>query len=247
MEKAAYQRLLALQNGHWWYAGRRKVVKVLLERLGKQQRIEILDIGSGFGGMVSCLANFGDVDVLEPNLECRQALQEMKIRTLYDTIRFPEAHPSREYDIVTMFDVLEHIENDERALKVIATKLLRRGGALVLTVPAYSWLWNRHDTLHQHFRRYTLRRLRLLLESCGYHIVTVSYFMTILFPVAVVGRKLEGILHCTTNDTSPPGWLNMFLERVFSLESNWLRVHSLPFGLSVAAVAKTRDFRLGNS
>ena len=142
------------------------------------------------------------------------------------------------YDMIVLLDVLEHIDADTAALAALRGRL-RPGGRLVLTVPAYAWLWSRHDETHHHHRRYTAGLLAARLHAAGYRVTTLSYFNTVLFPliagVRVVNRWL-GI--DATDDAMPWRTVNSILRALFRSERHVIGRLCLPFGVSLAAVAE---------
>jgi SAM-dependent methyltransferase len=151
--------------------------------------------------------------------------------------------PPSQADAVLMLDVLEHLDDDLAAM-LAAIDLLRPGGFLIATVPAYTWLWTRRDEFHHHKRRYSLARWRQTLSDaagrCGAKPLMVSYFNTYLFPLAAAGRLASRLLPQPDHpgDMSiPPLGINRLLAGIFASERWPLCAGiSLPFGLSLLAV-----------
>lgn len=142
-----------------------------------------------------------------------------------------------DYDMIVLLDVLEHVEADEAALTELRRRL-RPGGKLVVTVPAYPWLWSRHDETHHHHRRYTAALLGERLTAAGFRVDTMSYFNTLLFPVIALVRLLQGLLDAdAADDAMPAPWINRLLVRIFGSERHAIGRLPLPFGVSLAAVA----------
>ncbi len=141
------------------------------------------------------------------------------------------------YDLIALLDVLEHIEDDEAALRSIRT-LLKPGGRILLTVPANRWMWSAHDTVHHHFRRYNPGSLRAVASAAGLKLYHLSHFNTLLFPLAAAARlagKLAG--REEADDAQPPAPLNAAFTSIFGLERHLLGRVPLPFGISLFAVA----------
>jgi SAM-dependent methyltransferase len=155
--------------------------------------------------------------------------------TLPDRVPFaPES-----FDLVAMLDVLEHVDDDVGSLKAVAERLVR-GGRLVLTVPAYRFLWSRHDELHHHKRRYRKEGLLAVARAAGLEPEYVSYFNTLLFPL-VAAKRLAGRLlgdSGKADDEMPPAGLNRLLGAVFAIERHLLGRVALPFGVSLVMVAR---------
>ena len=149
------------------------------------------------------------------------------------------------FDLVCLFDTLEHIPDDELALREVR-RVLKPGAAVFVSAPAYAWLWSQNDETAHHFRRYTASRLRTVLRRAGFVPQKVSYFNTLLLPLIVpsvlwqklmdrLGRLPEGYNNMSVH---LPGWLNAAFTAVMSSERFALRWLSAPLGHSVLALAR---------
>lgn len=240
MDDRAYQFLEQQQFSHWWFRGRARLIAAVMRRTlgtGSAEK-EILDIGSGYGALIPVLRSFGQVDAIESYQSAHEALKDLGIRTVFSE-PFPQNCPSYRYDIVTMFDVLEHLDNDEEAVRTIHVQLLKKHGHFFLTVPAYQWLWSKHDENHGHRRRYTRTQVKHLFLKAGFRDIRVSYFMTFLFPLALAQRLIQKISgKADPNDLPHPSLINRALEAIFSFESLIIPWATLPFGLSIIAHGK---------
>ena len=136
-------------------------------------------------------------------------------------------------------DVIEHIEDDNKAVKDIY-ELLPKGGYLVATVPAYQWLWSQHDITHMHYRRYNLGNFTNLLKSNNFHINYSSYFNTLLFPAVVTKRYLDKLTNKVNHDPvdKVSDSMNKLLKSIFDKEKSLIPNIKLPFGLSIIVVAQ---------
>lgn len=234
MKKEAFALLKGMEHT-WWYRGRSAAVRSLLARAGASKEGHALDYGAGFGGMYQTLSQFADsVDAFEPDEAARIAAS---VRGYIRTYERTEGIEDTRYSLIGAFDVVEHIENHEAFLLRIK-RALAPGGRLAITVPAFPFLWSIHDETHNHFRRYTRSSLERLLTKTGYVIEEASYWNVSLFPVAacmrLLGRSGEGGLH-----TSP--FINEILWFVLTVEAAVMRVISLPFGVSLAVVARPAE------
>jgi SAM-dependent methyltransferase len=234
MERAAFT-LLHESETSWWYRGRAAVVRGILDRRLPRRVLSILDFGAGYGGMAATLRNYGSVSAYEPDSLVRDELGARGYLAVYASPGTALAHL---YNLIALFDVLEHIENDA-AFLTSARAALATGGELVLTVPAMPFLWSAHDVAHHHYRRYTRRTLRTLLELNGYEIVAISYWNMFLFAPAGIARLLgksgEGSFHL-------PRLLDTLFYQLILSESFLMRFFPLPFGVSIVAVAcKTKS------
>lgn len=142
------------------------------------------------------------------------------------------------YDLVGLFDVLEHVEADVASLAALRDKL-SASGRLLVTVPALPWLWSAHDVSHHHFRRYTIASLSAAADEAGLAILECGYFNTLLFPAIVATRLLKKTVGSdSADDEMPPRPVNAALKRIFSAESHLVGRVSLPVGTSLYLIAE---------
>jgi SAM-dependent methyltransferase len=242
MERVVYQQMAELDDRHWWYRARRKILADLIRREARPPaNAEILEIGCGTGHNLAMLGEFGHVDGLELDEEAR-ALSEKRLGRKVMSSPLPELAevPDRHYDLIGAFDVIEHIEDDKAALASIATKL-KPGGKFVMAVPAHQWMWSAHDVVNHHKRRYSRRALEALIEGSPLKLVKIGYFNSLLFPLAVAERAASKLRGKDNADvTLPPALLNAALEKVFGIERHLVGRLPLPPGLSLFAVASAK-------
>lgn len=252
MNPSAYTEMAGVQDRHWWYVARRRILHEQLCRLALPPDAEILEVGSGTGANLALLASFGRVTGLEmEQVAIDLALQSLGpregIRLLQG--RCPEDLDclGRQFDLVCLFDVLEHIPQDGEALAKLKS-LLKPRGRLLLTVPAYPWMWGPHDEHFHHRRRYTRSTLVNTCEAAGLAVSRACHFNTLLFPLAVVARAAERLSGRMGSGTRmPPAPANAILSRVFSLERHLVGRTRLPFGLSLMAVAAPANLERARS
>lgn len=239
MERAAYEAMANIEGRHWWFVGRRAILTDVIKTLAKGERLAILEVGCGTGGNLEMLGGFGDVTGVEPDAQARELSAARSSATVVDG-RLPDglALEPRSFDLLAAFDVLEHLDDDSAGLKA-SVACLKPGGRAVLTVPAFPSLWSYHDEQHHHKRRYTKADFEALVRAAGLEIDRVSHFNTSLFVPAFLVRKFKKYSGDAKADmeTVPPGVLNAVLTQIFALERFVLRKLSLPFGLSLIAVA----------
>ena len=244
MERSYAQHYARLEGEHWWFQARRVILRDLLTHLEWPQQPRILEIGVGPGhNLLEVYPLDARLEGIEPDEElARLAAKRGPARVFQASIdRLPSEIQDGCYDGVTMFDVLEHIEDDARALQIVNRKL-RHGGRIVLAVPAYMWLWGQQDIVNQHCRRYTLTELRRKLEAAHFTIERMTYFNTFLFlPIAVVRliARYRGQPYEAEGDFAyvrKPS--NAVLFTLFSGERFFLRYLNFPFGVSAFAVAR---------
>jgi SAM-dependent methyltransferase len=218
----------------WWYQGRAQAIRAALRKAREGVAERALDYGAGYGGSAALFTEIAkQVDAFEPEEVARSKAEKRGYKKTFAS----EAEAfATQYNLMGLFDVLEHIE-DDRAFLLRAHAALVPGGTIVLTVPAFQALWSAHDVEHHHYRRYTTGALRSLLERAGYEIAYASYWnCALLFPAALLrllGRSGEGGL-------SPHPVLNSNLMLIVRIEAAVLRFLPLPFGLSIVLVARKK-------
>jgi SAM-dependent methyltransferase len=240
MDRAAYDRMRVLQDGHWWFEGRRRILSGLISALELPKAAQILEVGCGPGGNLAMLKRFGEVTALEPDAASRAyAAERTGVRVegglLPDGLPFAPAS----FDLVCAFDVIEHVDEDGASVAALA-RLLKPGGYLATTVPGQPWMWSRHDELHHHKRRYRLGPYRAMFEAAGLKVLTASYFNTLLFaPIAAI-RALKMLTGSTAadDDAMPSAPINRLLTGLFAAEGPWLRHAALPTGVSIVLIAR---------
>jgi len=238
MDRDVFQRMNEIEAVHWWFAARRQIISATLGRIVKLPAgADILEAGCGTGGNLALLAALGEVDAFEYDTEARAIASEksglrIEAGALPDDIPFAP----KTYDIIGLFDVLEHIEDDQATLASLGERL-KVGGKIVVTVPAFPWLWSKHDESHHHFRRYTKASLRDAASSVGLKVEKIFYFNSFLLPVAIGLRAAKALFQRSSPDDSLPApWLNTPMRMVFASERHLIGRISLPVGLSVCAV-----------
>jgi|GWRWMinimDraft_16_1066024.scaffolds.fasta_scaffold11043_2 SAM-dependent methyltransferase len=237
MDRDAFALMADAEREHWWFRGRREFIQAAFSHLALPPNAHILDAGCGSGGNLPLLSRFGSVHGFEYDdqaLEAARALGigEVCAGNLPDGIPFA----SQPFDAIGLFDVLEHLEKPVESLTALR-KRLTPSGSVVITVPANPWLWGPHDEVHQHFRRYTAASLRAHIAAAGLTVHYLSYFNSLLLPLAVAQRVRERVFGYSTENLAPAKTVNEMLFRVFRFERHWIPRWRAPLGLSLLAVA----------
>ncbi|MFI4989858.1 MAG: class I SAM-dependent methyltransferase [Solirubrobacterales bacterium] len=228
------------EDRHWWYRGRRKVLERVIDDLRLPARARILDAGCGSGRNMVELARHGTVTGVELSETSVALARERGTGEVIAGSVLEMPLDADSFDLAASLDVIEHLEDDLAALRELR-RVVAPGGSLLVTVPAYEWLWSGHDEINHHFRRYTRRSLQRAGEQAGWQQVRTTYFNSLLLPAAILLRVLDRFSRKTTESSLdlwvPPGPLNWLLERPLQLESALIgRDGRIPAGLSLLAV-----------
>ena len=238
MERAVFDRMAELDSSHWWFVARRRILSELIEReVPLPADARILEIGCGTGHNFEMLGRFGRVDAIEVDDEAR-ALSSSRLGREVGSSPLPELPGIADgsYHLIALLDVLEHIEEDRASLASIKRKLAPNGRVL-LTVPANQWMWSAHDAAHHHHRRYSKAGLRQVIEEAGLKVETLSYFNSLLFPVAAAARIVGRATKKTeSDDAMPSAPVNAVLEKIFGFERHLIGRVPLPAGVSLVAI-----------
>lgn len=231
-----------MEAAHWWFRGRRDLLKTaLLRTLSDHRPLRILDAGCGSAANLSLLSSYGSVVGLEPD-EFAAKVAGWRYPGAICRGRLPSDVPFRAatFDLIVALDVLEHLDDDRLALEVLRS-LLRSGGVLLLTVPAFAFLWSDHDRSHHHRRRYRRGALVEVLHAVHFSVEYSSYFNTWLFPLIAAIRTSKSLLglHSPYGDLHMPSPIvNAVLYRLFRSERQVLSRSRLPLGVSIIAIAR---------
>jgi SAM-dependent methyltransferase len=240
VDQAEFQAMLAADERHWWYRGRRRVVRAVLDGAGLPGSPRLLDAGAGSGRTLDELARYGNVAgvELEPlGVEAARARGHAEVQ-IAPVERIPHADAS--FDLVTCLDVIEHTPDDVRALRELR-RVTKPGGAALVTVPAYPRLWSRHDEVNRHYRRYTRRALRAAATAAGWRVERLTSFNAAYLPAAALvrlARRSAGGGGGSELSLTPPA-LDAVLELPLRAEAALIgRGVSLPVGLSILALLR---------
>jgi len=240
MDRAYELQTHRAEDRHWWYRGRRTVLERVIADLRLPARARVLDAGCGSGRNMVELARHGTVTGVELSNTSVCLARARKAGEVIEgsVMEMPFAPDS--FDLAVSLDVIEHLQDDLGALRELR-RTVAPGGSLLVTVPAYQWLWSGHDEINHHHRRYTRRSLLRVAEQAGWKPVRTTYFNSLLLPAAILLRVLERLNTKTTESSLdlwvPPAPLNWLLERPLALEAALIgRGRRIPAGLSLLAV-----------
>lgn len=237
----------------WWSVGRRALVRRLCKKYSRKQGLYILDIGCGTGSTIKETQLLGPSYGIDVSPEAVKYCRERGVDSV--CVADASALPYRDerFDIIISVDVLEHVDDDVGSLEEIY-RVCRPGAILILTVPAFRFLWSRRDEFAHHKRRYTLKEMREKLSVAGFQIIRATYInlplLIPLFLLAKVGRLLSPKPTVKMEYVIVPSPINKVLGWVISGEAGWLVNFDLPIGTSIGCVAKkaseaSREYRPG--
>lgn len=244
MDDQLYDVHEQLDDTFWWFVGRRAVIREVLKKYlpAASGTRRIIDVGCGGGGNLLMLREFGEVMGLDAS---ERVLAGARARVGDDVPlvlgQFPSSLPEdARFDVITALDVIEHLD-DPVSLLQAARERLNAGGRLVVTVPAFPFLWSVHDELNHHRRRYVRSTLLEHLSQGGFTVEWVSYFNSVLFPLiagARLARKVLPLKAETSDAVAPPKGVNALLAQLFSAERHVVSRLQVPFGVSLIAIAR---------
>ncbi|GIW43733.1 MAG: methyltransferase [Candidatus Binatia bacterium] len=245
MEEKFYEEYAQIEAVHWWFEGRRAIFHALLCRLPLSSDALLLDLGCGTGANLRFLSRYGRVIGLDWGAA---AARYSRRRTGLPVLRGDvQTLPFRDgtVDVVTAFDLIEHIEDDRTCVAEMA-RVVRPGGYVLVTVPAFPWMWGRQDVINHHKRRYRAREFAELFHGAGLEILRLTYLNTLLFPVVAAVRLARKVIPEKNGELvsdfsmTKPGRINDLLARLFSLEAPVIARWNLPVGVSLLCLARRR-------
>lgn len=257
MEQNYAKKYYSADEASWWFLARRDIIWKLIKKMPFGKDVKILDYGCGGGYIIRFLNKKGYKDIYgaETSGDAVKSCRESGLTKVF--LDDDASLKSQEglFDVIIASDVIEHIRDDKEAIRKWK-KFLKPGGFIIIFAPAFGFLWGAHDKENYHFRRYNAREIKHLLETEGFSVDRISYWnFALFFPVVAmtITKKIIGFivpLNKKSNrpmlgflNISPPRFINMPLSFMLKTENIFLsRLGiNLPFGMSVFAVAKTKE------
>ena len=247
MDRTEQERMARMEETYWWHVGRRYLIRRTLERyVGKTATMDIVDVGCGSGRNLELLDQFGKAVGVEPAGPGLEACRERGLgpdrvaEGGATTLPFDD----QSFDLACAFDVLEHLDDDAVGLAEMR-RVLRPSGLVLVTVPAYRFLWSVHDEALGHRRRYVASELHSLLNRGGFSIIRRSYAISIPL-LGIIGFRVAQGLDPTSHEKGAsyvevPTWINDLLIGALKVESRLMKAIDLPAGASIIALARRTD------
>jgi len=244
MDIKEYKIVSEVQEDHWWWLGRQKIIEDLIrKRIPISNKLEIADVGCGYGANIPMLKKYGHVTGLDTSKDAIDSIKE-KWGSEVDALvwKSPE-NISKRFDFMVFADVLEHIPDDKATLNWIF-RHLKEGGYVLATVPAHQFFWTQMDVVVHHCRRYGRRDL-LDLFNAPFKIIHFSFYNFILFPVKLgflafdrIKRKLQPKAELRSYNDIPPAPVNWLFKQILFLESPIVKHFKIPYGISMILLAQ---------
>jgi SAM-dependent methyltransferase len=240
MEETAYTEMYEQEDRHWWFRGRRAFIWALLRHTDLPDKARLLDAGCGTGRNLVEFGRLGTASGVDPSADAVAFCQERSLENVHHAGLEALPFGTGEFDLLLACDVLEHIRDDIGALRELR-RVAVNDGYLIITAPAYQWMWTNHDVQLHHVRRYTLPVLAHRAAAAGWHLEFATYFNSLLLPIAAAARlaSSQSSRRGHTDLDRTPTALNGVLEVPLRLEAALIaRGVRLPAGVSLGLVCR---------
>jgi SAM-dependent methyltransferase len=245
MQKVVYHSNYEIEESYFWFLARNEILsKIIKDKTTLKSSDNVADIGCGTGGFAKVLQqdlnfNVTCIDTEELAIEyCKKrGLNDLHLGDLKSFLDVK----SKKYKAAFMLDVIEHIPDDQEVVNQVY-QLLETDGYFIAAVPAFQWLWSKHDEIHMHYRRYNQNNFKKIFINAGFEVQYVSYFNTFLFLPAVFKRFLDKLLKRESDKPvdEVSSLINNLFLKIFKSEKNLLGKIAFPFGLSILLIAKKK-------
>ena len=238
MKNEVYLRHIENYKDHWWFQSRKNIIEKIIKKNVKKKKLKILDFGSGSGVNLLMLSKYGHVSIFETHKETQKYLKK-----LYKGKKFKVLNSlkKQKFDLILMADVLEHIKNDKKQIKFLLKKL-NKNGKILLTVPAFRYLFTHKDIILGHYRRYNITEIREIFKK--FKVLKLTYFNFLLFvPIALslIFFKMLKSNFIDSVEKKPNNIINYILLIIFNIESKVINILNFPFGISILGLFEKND------
>lgn len=236
-----------VETTHWWWVGRKNIIKKVFSKYLEKKEYTILDGGCGTGAGILFLQNYGKVYGVDLSKEATNFCKKRGLKRIKtaDVSKLP--YKNNFFDLVCLMDVIEHIKDDKMVVQEVF-RVLKPGGFFLVTVPALPFIYSAHDKDQGHFRRYTKKSLEDLLKSTSFKKIRTTYFNILLsLPIVFIRLlsrlggpvgKLADFDSKLNYDISKSKKINFFLSKIFSFEGVYIQHQDIPFGVSLLSLVR---------
>jgi 2-polyprenyl-3-methyl-5-hydroxy-6-metoxy-1,4-benzoquinol methylase len=240
MKGEVYKRQQEFNSGHWWFESRKEIIFSFLKEKIKK-KISILDFGCGVGINLKMLNQFGKVYFYDRN---RKIVNEIKKKFYSPNFKYLKNFnkSNKKFDLIVALDVIEHIKNDKKIISILHNKL-KKTKKILITVPAYNFLFSSKDIDLHHERRYNMKTITKILKK-NFNIEKKTYFNFFLAPVIITSILLLKILSINfirEVETKPNFIINFIFKKIFSFEKYLINLINFPFGISILIYATKKN------
>lgn len=239
MQKYLYKDLYLLEDKHWWHISKRRAVSYLIQKYTPGGNLKILDIGCGTGRNIEELQKFGNVYGIDSSTDALRYCKKRGLKNINVGNAEKTLIKSGSFDIVSLLDVLEHTD-DNKTLQEMQ-RILKKNGLIIITVPAFSWLWSKWDEVLHHKRRYDKAKITAILLKNNFTPIYTTYLYSYLVLPAVIIRKVKQRLSqkgYTSDFQLSNQWINKIMSLISNIEFQIAQKVSIPIGTSIFIVAK---------
>lgn len=243
MEEYTFEEMYKNENNYWWFVGTRNIIFSQINKFfGNNNDLKILDIGCGTGIVIKRLEKYGNVFGMDISDKAISFCNKRGIKNIIKANAIKLPFNNNTFDLITILDVLEHIENEEAAISE-TYRVLKSNGVAVITVPAFCFLWSDHDIALHHFRRYGIRDIKNKLLKNNFKILFASHYNMFLFlPIAFIRlvnnifKKSKNVSEKKTDISHLPKIINQALMFLLNTEAKLLKKIVFPAGVSIILV-----------
>ena len=242
MKDQVINQLSSLEESNWWIEGRKRITHDIIEHLMDHSiQLKILDVGCGPGGTTKSFLKWGQVYGVDLSTHALKKALKKNISIVINSNLTSIPIKSKQFDVITALDVIEHIKEDSKVLLEFK-RILKDDGILIVTVPAFQFLWSEHDVAVSHERRYTSASLKRVFDETGYRVIRISYFVSFVFPLVLIYRFLKKFNlrrnNPKANVVSFPKIVDKILQKTIYFENFIIKKMKIPFGVSLICVVK---------
>lgn len=246
MDRQYYSEYYHIERKHWWFRARAKIIQGQIETTRfDNSNFKILNIGVATGASTILLQKYGQVNSLEFDLECYSFVKETLGLDIEQGSILNLPYPDNSFDLVCAFDVIEHVEDDQKGIDEMY-RVCKNSGTILITVPAFKFLWGSHDVVNQHYRRYSKKEIKKLFNNKGKEFFSSYFNLTLFLPIAFVRTmQKKGVFNVKEKGSGSDFNLSTpkFVSKIFyfiMVSENWLLKKNIPLPFGTSIIYKTQ-------